>query len=129
MFRAAGQRPRHVRAAWWTARALASGRSHPFLQAVKWKGSVLLRNRPPGESEVLVLFLERAGWFAHLVRVVLEGRESYTCPRRLFGSGGLFFIDSCCPGSTNPMFELLWAQSGRSLECSGISGVVTKFHV
>lgn len=58
------------------------GCSHPFLGAVKRKGR---KRATSGECEVLVLFLERSGVVCtHLVRVVLEGENPTTCPRRLF---------------------------------------------
>lgn len=58
------------------------GCSHPFLGVVKRKGR---KRATSGECEVLVLFLERSGVVCtHLVRVVLEGENPTTCPRRLF---------------------------------------------
>ena len=91
MFRAAGQRP-GMSELLGGQRLRSLGGLTPFPGGSEVEGKRVRNRATWGECEVLVLFLERSGLVCtHLVWMVLEGVNPTTCPRRLFGSGGLFF--------------------------------------
>lgn len=95
MFRAAGQRPgARTSELPGGQRVLSLGALTPFPGGSEAEGKRVRNRATSGECEVLVPFLERSGLVCappHLARVLLEGADPATCPRTLFGSGGLFF--------------------------------------